>query len=51
MVQDEESKGKLKPNAGNGANLDNYSWTQTLGDLEVSETVVCEERQTQTFLY
>eukprot|EP00042_Codosiga_hollandica_P021076 m.71530 g.71530 ORF g.71530 m.71530 type:complete len:315 (-) comp50185_c0_seq3:1117-2061(-) len=33
--EDADMKGKLKPNAGNGCNLDNYSWTQTLGDLEL----------------
>eukprot|EP01147_Barroeca_monosierra_P001553 gene1553-4701_t len=27
--------GKLKPNSGNGANLANYSWIQTLQDIEV----------------
>ena len=30
-----EGQGKLKPNAGNGANLDHYSWIQTLTDVEV----------------
>merc|ERR1712131_447793 len=31
----EEDKGKMKPNVGNGADMDNYSWTQTLQELEV----------------
>ncbi|KAL5963871.1 Nuclear migration protein nudC [Taenia solium] len=33
--EDEDDKGKLRPNDGNGADLDRYRWTQTLQDLEV----------------
>ncbi|XP_067935798.1 nuclear migration protein nudC-like [Watersipora subatra] len=33
--EDEADKGKLKPNVGNGADMETYAWTQTLQDLEI----------------
>ncbi|XP_029040565.2 nuclear migration protein nudC [Osmia bicornis bicornis] len=33
--EDEKEKNKLRPNSGNGADLPNYRWTQTLQDLEI----------------
>ncbi|CAG9864391.1 unnamed protein product [Phyllotreta striolata] len=45
--EDESEKGKLLPNKGNGCDLDKYSWTQTLSDIELRVPLECNFRAKQ----
>lgn len=37
---DADEKDKLAPNSGNGADMPNYKWSQTLQEIEVSNNSI-----------
>ncbi|TPP61338.1 Nuclear migration protein nudc [Fasciola gigantica] len=41
--EDEADKGKLRPNEGNGGDLPNYRWFQTLGEVDIRIPTKVEE--------
>ena len=38
--EDDADKGKLDPNVGNGGDMPNYRWSQTLEEIEVSTHII-----------
>ncbi len=45
--ESEEDKGKVAPNSGNGSKTDRYSWTQTLGEVEIRIPIPSEIKSKQ----